>query len=205
MRAFIVIDLQNDFCPGGALPVHEGDRVVPLVNRLLTRFELVVASKDWHPPDHGSFAANHRGRRVGEQIDLDGLPQVLWPVHCVADTPGAAFHPQFDQARVDAVFLKGTDPAVDSYSCFFDNGHRRGTGLQQYLAERGVEEVVLAGLASDYCVRFSALDAVRLGLRTRVVLEACRGVELAAGDVQRAVAEMWAAGVEIVPPDALQM
>ncbi len=133
--ALILVDLQNDFCPGGALPVPEGDRVIPVVNRLMPRFGLVVATQDWHPPDHGSFAANHPGRHVGEVVELGGLPQVLWPMHCVRQTPGAELHPALDRRRLATVFRKGTDPQIDSYSGFFDNGRHKATGLGDYLRE----------------------------------------------------------------------
>ena len=203
MKALVVVDLQNDFCPGGALAVPEGDRVISLVNRIQPRFDLVVATQDWHPPGHLSFAANHPGRRPGEVIELAGLQQVLWPVHCVQDTPGAAFHPGWDRSRVRHVFQKGTDPEIDSYSTFFDNAHRRATGLAEFLKDQGVGEIYLAGLATDYCVKLSALDAVALGFPTAVVLDACRGVELHPGDVDRAVAEMKAAGVKMVASHSL--
>ena len=203
MNALVVVDLQTDFCPGGALAVPEGDRVIPLVNRIQSRFDLVVATQDWHPPDHLSFAANHPGRSPGEVIELNGLEQVLWPVHCVQGTPGAAFHPGWDPSRVRRVFQKGTDREIDSYSALFDNAHRRATGLGDFLKDRGVGELYLAGLATDYCVKFSALDAVALGFSTAVVLDACRGVELRPGDVDRAVAEMQAAGVKMVAGHSL--
>lgn len=198
MKALIIVDVQNDFCPGGALAVPEGDRVVPVINRLQARFDLVVATQDWHPPDHGSFAANHPGRQPGEFIELGGLEQVLWPVHCVQHTPGAAFHPDLDVARVAQVFQKGIDPNIDSYGAFFDNGHRRSTGLDDYLKERAVADVYIGGLATDYCVKYTALDAVRLGFATHVIEDACRGVNLEEGDVVRAVEEMRSHGVMIV-------
>jgi len=203
VKALVVVDLQNDFCPGGALAVPEGDRVIPLVNRIQPRFDLVVATQDWHPPGHLSFAANHPGRRPGEVIELAGLKQVLWPVHCVQDTPGAGFHPSLDLSRVRRVFRKGMDPEIDSYSTFFDNAHRRATGLAEFLNDQGVGEIYLAGLATDYCVKFSALDAVALGFSTAVVLDACRGVELRPGDAALAVAEMQAAGVKMVASHSL--
>jgi len=198
MKALILVDLQNDFCPGGALPVPEGDQAVAAANRLQPGFDLVVATQDWHPADHGSFAANHPGKRVGEVIELDGLAQVLWPAHCVENTPGADFHPALDCTAIARVFRKGTDPNVDSYSGFFDNGHRKATGLGQFLTERGVSDVYVCGLATDYCVKHTALDAVELGFGTRLILEACRGVNLAPGDVERAVEAMRAKGVEVV-------
>lgn len=198
MRALVIVDLQNDFVPGGALAVAEGDRVVPLVNRLQPYFELVVATRDWHPADHTSFAANHPGRRPGEVIEVHGRPQVLWPVHCVQGTPGAEYVAGLDRSRVAQEFFKGVDPDIDSYSGFYDNEHRRSTGLGEFLQERGVEDVTLVGLATDYCVRDSGLDARRLGFRVSVVEDACRGVELEPGDSERALADLRAAGVQVI-------
>jgi nicotinamidase/pyrazinamidase len=198
MKSLIIVDVQNDFCPGGALPVPEGDRVVDCINRVQPKFELVVATQDWHPADHGSFAANHPGHSPGEQIELAGLPQILWPVHCVQDTPGAELHPKLDRARIARVFHKGADPRVDSYSGFFDNGRRTSTGLGEYLKDHGVTDVYVCGLATDYCVKATALDAVALGFKTHLLEDGCRGVELREGDVQRAVEEMRRQGVVIV-------
>jgi nicotinamidase/pyrazinamidase len=197
MKALILVDLQNDFLPGGALAVPAGDQVIPLANRLQACFDHVVATRDWHPPQHLSFAANHAGRQPGEVVELDEQPQILWPVHCVQHTHGAELAAALDTSRIDHVCFKGTDPAIDSYSGFFDNGHRRSTGLDAYLAERGVDEVYILGLATDYCVKYTALDARRLGLKTWLVVDACRGVDLKPGDVQSAIAEMRDAGVEI--------
>ncbi len=197
MKALVMVDVQNDFCPGGALPVAEGDQVIPVINELQKRFDLVVATQDWHPPDHLSFAANH-DKAPGEIIDLNGSPQILWPVHCVQGSPGAEFVAGLETSRIQEVFRKGTDKQVDSYSGFFDNDHRHATGLGDYLKAQGVDEIYIAGLATDYCVKFSALDARRLGLKTSVVVDACRGVELQPGDVQRALEEMQQAGVQIV-------
>lgn len=198
MRALIVVDLQNDFMPGGALAVAEGDAVVAVANRLIPRFELVVATQDWHPAEHGSFAANHADRRPGEVIDLDGLDQVLWPVHCVQGGAGAAFHADLDVDGITEVFPKGQDPKVDSYSGFFDNGKRRATGLGDYLRAKGVDEVFVLGLATDYCVKFTALDAVALGFRTSLIADACRAVNLRPEDGAEAIAAMAEAGVAIV-------
>lgn len=198
MNALILVDLQNDFCPGGALPVPEADRVIPVANRLMRRFDLVVATQDWHPADHGSFAANHPGRSPGDLIQLAGLDQILWPVHCVQNTAGAEFHPDLDRSRIVAVFQKGTDPAIDSYSGFFDNGRRRATGLADFLRQRQVEGVYVCGLATDYCVKFTALDAASLGFKTHLIEDGCRGVELKPGDVGRAIAQMRAAGVVVL-------
>jgi nicotinamidase/pyrazinamidase len=198
MKALIITDIQNDFCPGGALAVAEGDAIIPLINRLQARFDLVVATQDWHPAGHGSFAANHPGKKVGDVIDLNGLEQILWPVHCVESTPGAAFHPALDRGRIARVFHKGTDAEIDSYSGFFDNGHRKATGLGEYLKEQGVDEVYLCGLTTDYCVKFSAFDAVALGFKTYVIEDACRAVNLHPGDAEKALEEMRTKGVEIV-------
>lgn len=173
-RALILVDLQNDFMPGGALPVPDGDAVVPVANRLMTGFELVVATQDWHPPDHLSFAANHPGRKPGDVIDLGGVRQVLWPAHCVQGTPGAAFHRDLDLRGVHHVVRKGTDREIDSYSGFFDNAHRKATGLEAFLRSRGVVELAIMGLATDYCVRFTAEDARALGFRVALIPEGCR-------------------------------
>jgi nicotinamidase/pyrazinamidase len=198
MKALLLIDLQNDFLPGGALAVQRGDEVLAPANGLQAGFELIVATQDWHPKNHVSFAANHPDKHPGDVIEVDGLRQVLWPIHCVAETPGAAFSPKLNTTRIARVFRKGTDPLVDSYSGFFDNGHRRGTGLAEFLRERNATEVYVLGLATDYCVKFTALDARLLGLRTFLVADACRGVDRTPGDVTAAIAEMRRAGVEIV-------
>ena len=198
MKALIIVDVQNDFCPGGALAVPGGDGIIPAINRFQAEFELVVATQDWHPANHGSFAANHPGRQPGDEIELGGLRQTLWPVHCVQDTPGAELHPALDRGPIAAVFRKGLDPTVDSYSGFFDNGRRQATGLEDFLRQRGADELFICGLATDYCVKYTALDAVALGFRTRLVAAACRGVELRPGDVARALAEMAAEGVAIL-------
>lgn len=198
MKALVLTDIQNDFLPGGALAVAQADAVIPVANALAKRFPLVVATQDWHPPDHGSFAANHPGKRPFDQITLNGLPQTLWPPHCVQNTPGADFGPGLRREVISRVFPKGTDRGIDSYSGFFDNGHRVSTGMGEWLKEQGVDELFLCGLTTDYCVKFSALDAVNLGFRVRVVLDACRGVNLQPGDVEAALQAMRRAGVEIV-------
>lgn len=198
MKALILVDLQNDFLSGGALAVPDGDAVIPLANRLQTVFPLVVATQDWHPPDHGSFAANHPGRRPFEQIDLAGLPQTLWPVHCVQDTRGAEFAPGLGRDRIARVFRKGTEADLDSYSGFFDNGHRRSTGLGEWLKEKDVTEVHVCGLATDYCVKFTVLDAVRAGFKAFLIEDACRGVNLQPDDTSRAVEKMRNAGAQVL-------
>jgi nicotinamidase/pyrazinamidase len=194
MNALILVDLQNDFLPGGALAVPHGDEVIPLVNELQQRFELVLATKDWHPPNHGSFAANHPGKKPGDRIILDGIEQILWPVHCVQHTHGAEFATAFDTSRIAHVFHKGTERNIDSYSTFFDNAHLRHTGLAHYLEKRGIKDIYLMGLALDYCVKYSALDAHQLGLNTHVIVDGCRGIGLEPGDIDRALEEMKRTG-----------
>ena len=198
MKILIIVDVQNDFCPGGALAVREGDAVVPIINELQSHFDLVVATQDWHPQNHKSFAANHEDKNVGEVIELGGLPQVLWPVHCVQNTNGAAFHPQLNTNKLAHIFRKGEDDAIDSYSGFFDNGHKRATGLGDWLKSHNATEVYVCGLATDYCVKFTALDAQQLGFQTFLIEDACRGVELNAGDIARSIDAMREAGVEVV-------
>jgi nicotinamidase/pyrazinamidase len=194
MNALILVDLQNDFLPGGALAVPDGDEVIPLADELQLRFDLVVATKDWHPSNHGSFAANHPGKKPGDRIILDGIEQILWPVHCVQHTRGAEFAPSFDTSRIAQIFHKGTERNIDSYSTFFDNAHRRHTGLAHYLEKRSIKKIYLMGLALDYCVKYSALDARHLGLTTYVILDGCRGIDLEPGDIARALEEMKLAG-----------
>lgn len=198
MGTLILVDLQNDFLPGGALAVPRGDETVAVANAVMACFARVVATQDWHPPEHGSFAANHQGRAPGEMIELGGVAQVLWPVHCVQDTPGSAFAPGLAVERIERVFVKGTDPGVDSYSGFFDNDRRSATGLGDDLRAHGETEVAVLGLATDYCVKATALDARRLGLRVQLIVDGCRAVDLQPGDGERAIAEMRAAGIEIV-------
>ena len=197
MKALILVDLQNDFVEGGALPVPDGKAVIPIANTVQTAFDLVVGTQDWHPPDHGSFAANHPGKKPGDQIILGGIEQTLWPVHCVQGTHGADFVPGLDRSQWAAVFQKGTNPQIDSYSALFDNGHKQATGLGDFLKKKGVTEVVVMGLATDYCVKFTVLDVLQLGFRADVILPGCRGVNLQKGDVQRAIDEMRDAGARI--------
>ena len=204
MKALILVDIHNDFLPGGALAVPRGDEVIPIANRLQSRFGLVVATQDWHPPGHGSFASTRPGRKPGDLAELAGLPQVLWPDHCVQGTAGAAFAPGLAMNRVEAIVRKGTDPTIDSYSGFFDNGQRKSTGLGDYLRGRGATDLYVLGLATDYCVKFTALDAVQLGFRTFLVQDGSRGVELSKGDVAKALDEARKAGVQIVRSDDVQ-
>lgn len=197
MKTLLLIDIQNDFMPGGALAVSGADEIIPVVNALMPRFDLIVATQDWHPADHGSFAANHPGKNIFDQIELDGLPQTLWPVHCVQNTGGALFAPGLDTRRIARVFAKGMHPRIDSYSGFFDNGHRASTGMGEWLKAQGVRELSIVGVATDYCVKFTVLDALQEGFHVNLITSACRGVNLQSGDVERALAEMQAAGAGI--------
>ena len=199
-HALLLIDLQNDFCTGGALAVNDGDATIAVANRLATAFSLrgdaVIASQDWHPANHGSFAAV-AGQPPYTPGELNGLPQTWWPEHCIQHSHGAQFHPQLDTSFIDAVFYKGQDATVDSYSAFFDNGQRRKTELDQWLKSRNITALVILGLATDYCVKFTVLDALALGYQVEVVRDGCRGVNLAPEDSDLALAEMAAAGAVI--------
>ena len=198
MRALLLIDLQYDFCPGGALAVAHGDETIPVANRLMPKFSTIIATQDWHPPEHGSFAVNHPGAKPYDLGELGGLPQVMWPAHCVQGTRGAELHEALDRNLITEVFRKGTDPAIDSYSGFFDNGHRKSTGLGDWLKARDIKEVVVLGLATDYCVKFTTLDARQLGFNVTLVVDGCRGVNINADDSDKAIAEMRDAGAAIV-------
>ncbi len=194
-RALLLVDLQYDFMPGGALAVPNGDEVVAVANQRIPLFDVVVASQDWHPPHHKSFASQHPGKKPGDVIELDGLRQNLWPDHCVQGTFGARLHADLDLQAAGEIFRKGIDANVDSYSAFFDNARRRSTGLSDWLRDAAVEELHLLGLATDYCVKFSALDAAEQGFETHVIAAGCRGIDLTPGDADRAWDEMRQAGV----------
>jgi nicotinamidase/pyrazinamidase len=188
--ALIMVDLQNDFIPGGALAVPAGDQVVSIANQVQSHFKHIIATQDWHPANHASFAVNQPGHAVG-----DG---VLWPVHCVQHTSGAALVNTLDIHRIERIFHKGTDPQIDSYSAFFDNEHRKETGLADYLHELKTTQLYILGLATDYCVKFTVLDARQLGFDVCVIENGCRGIDLAEGDSKRAIAEMHAAGARVI-------
>jgi nicotinamidase/pyrazinamidase len=198
MRALILVDLQYDFCKGGALEINGSEEIIPIANRLMPLFDIIVATQDWHPANHGSFAANHLWRKVGQVIDLNGLQQVLWCIHCVQNSFGAMFHNALNTEGVNKVVQKGTHPDVDSYSGFFDNGRRQQTELDDYLKSKGITEVYIMGLATDYCVKFTALDAVSLGYKTYLIKDGSRGVNLNKDDVKRAIDEMRNNGVKVV-------
>ncbi|MFM2246336.1 MAG: hypothetical protein RL071_2410 [Pseudomonadota bacterium] len=195
--ALVIVDLQNDFMPGGPLGVPGADALLPLIVERLDAFSTVVATQDWHPPGHGSFASSHPGAHPGELRELDGLPQVMWPDHCVAGTRGAELVDGLPLDRLTAVFRKGQDPRVDSYSGFFDNGRRGDTGLAAWLRGRGVRHLVVVGVATDYCVQYTARDAAALGFEVELWLPGCRGVELQTGDVARALDGLRTAGVVV--------
>jgi nicotinamidase/pyrazinamidase len=195
-EALVVIDLQNDFCPGGALAVAGGDEIVPLVNGMIAAAPHVILTQDWHPAGHSSFASSHPGRKPFEQMEMDYGPQTLWPDHCVQGSPGAEFHRDLAWTKAELVIRKGFRKAIDSYSAFYENDHATPTGLGGYLKERGIGRVLLAGLATDFCVAFSALDARRHGLEVAVRLEACRGIDLG-GSLAAMTARMQEAGVAL--------
>ena len=197
MNALIVVDIQNDFLPGGALAVPDGDSVIPVINRLMPRYDLVVATQDWHPADHLSFDSQHPDKQVGETIEVDSIPQILWPDHCVQGSLGAEFAGPLQVDRLDHVVQKGTDRRIDSYSGFFYNARKRTTGLEDYLRNENVQRVDVVGLATDYCVKFTALDAIDLGFQTTLWLAATRGVEMNPGDCAAAIQTMIEAGVTI--------
>ncbi|MEL7465642.1 MAG: bifunctional nicotinamidase/pyrazinamidase [Pseudomonadota bacterium] len=199
-RALIIIDVQNDFCPGGALAVGEGDEIVPVVNALQDRFDARVLTQDWHPADHSSFASNHDGAEPYSMIEMPYGPQVLWPAHCIQGSAGAAFHADL-RTDADLIVRKGYRAAIDSYSAFFENDHETPTGLHGYLQERGISSLVMCGLATDFCVRFSAVDAAKLGYDVTVVEDACRGIDLD-GSLAAAWAEMEGAGVKRAQSEA---
>lgn len=197
-EALIVIDVQNDFCTGGALEVPGGEEIVPRVNALMDEFQTRVLTQDWHPANHSSFAANHPGHKPHEVIEMPYGAQILWPVHCVQDTPGAAFHPDLDVSKAAHIVQKGFRPEIDSYSAFFENDHETPTGLDDYLSDKGVDHLTLVGLAFDFCVLYSALDARRLGYVVTVVEGACRGIDLN-GSLEDARAAMLDAGIVLEP------
>jgi nicotinamidase/pyrazinamidase len=194
--ALIVIDVQNDFCPGGALAVSDGDAILSGVNALMAEFGAVVLTQDWHPADHASFAANHPGAAPFSMTEMPYGPQVLWPSHCVQGSAGAVFHPALDTSRADLILRKGFRPAIDSYSAFFENDHNTQTGLDGYLRDRGISKLVLAGLATDYCVAYSALDAARLGYEVTVRMDLSRAIDMD-GSLAAMQARMDAAGIRL--------
>lgn len=198
MKALLLIDIQNDFLPGGALEVKSGNDILPIINNLQKVFHNIVATKDWHPQNHKSFADNHQGKKPGDVILLGGLDQILWPVHCVQHSRGAEFPEELNVSNIDQVVYKGEDPEIDSYSGFFDNGHKKKTNLDNYLKSKNIDELYLAGLATDYCVKFTALDALQLGYKVHVIVDATKAVNIQKNDFEKALDEMKSTGVNLI-------
>lgn len=196
MHALLVIDVQNDFCPGGALAVAGGDEIIAGINMLMGQFDAVVLTQDWHPAGHSSFASIHSEKSPYDMIEMPYGPQVLWPDHCIQGTEGAAFHPVLETNQADLIIRKGYNPAIDSYSACFENDHKTSTGLEGYLRTRGIAEVTLVGLALDFCVNYSAVDAAQLGFKTHVRTDLCRAIDLN-GSLEEAMSAMRAAGVHL--------
>ena len=196
-NALIVIDVQNDFCPGGALAVPEGDQIVAGINALMPEFDAVILTQDWHPSGHSSFASSHAGKGPYETVEMPYGTQVLWPDHCVQGSGGADFHKDLDTTRADIIIRKGYNPAIDSYSAFFENDQTTPTGLEGYLKTRGISDVTMVGLATDFCVNFSALDAAKLGLKVSVRMDLCRAIDLD-GSLAAATAAMKDTGVTLI-------
>jgi nicotinamidase/pyrazinamidase len=196
MKTLIIIDLQNDFIPGGALEVPGGDKIIPVINRLQEKFELVIATQDWHPDNHMSFASNHQGKKPFDTIKWKGMDQVLWPDHCIQNSPGAEFHPELDARKVEAIFRKGMDKNIDSYSGFYDNGHEKNTGLTGYLRERNASELYFCGLAADVCVNFSLQDALKEGFSATLIEDATNPID--EDEFEKIKKELIAKGCRII-------
>lgn len=204
MKALLIVDMQNDFMPDGPLGVPGAHEIIPLINQLMKQFPLVVACQDWHPKDHTSFAINHPGAKEGEAIELSGIRQVLWPAHCVQNSPGAQLVSDLDGSKIDHVIHKGTDKWIDSYSTFFDNAHRKKTSLADYLFEQDVDTIYLVGVATDYCIYFSALDALELGFKVHIIKDGCRGINLHQGDVEKAMKTLKEKGAHLISSEEIE-
>lgn len=203
MKALILVDVQNDFMPGGPLEVKDGDKIIPIIQKLIQYpFDAIVATKDWHPKDHCSFARTHR-LAPGDAIMHNGIEQILWPEHCIQETEGANFYPGWDTSKIHKIFYKGVDKDIDSYSTFFDNEKKRSTGLNEYLNEKGIKNVYIAGLATDYCVKYSVIDAARLGFNTFVIIDGCRGINMHPDDTKTSIEEMIREGAHIITSEKL--
>jgi nicotinamidase/pyrazinamidase len=201
MKALIIVDVQNDFTTGGALEVPHGEKIIPLINMVNGSFELIVATQDWHPENHKSFASNHEGKNTFDKILLDGLEQILWPDHCIQGSFGAEFHPDLRLNNMEAIFRKGMNTGIDSYSGFYDNGHKKSTGLAGYLRERNVKEVYVCGLAGDYCVFYTAKDAIKEGFITSIIEDATRSLNQ--DDFEKAKKEILALGGRVMKSEML--
>ena len=202
-NALIIVDVQNDFCPGGALPVPEGDKIIPVINGISKKFFKVIATQDWHPENHISFAKTHN-KNVGEVVEIDGVKQILWPVHCVEGSSGANFHKDLDLSNVDLILRKGRNPLIDSYSAFFENDKKTETGLHYYLKGLGINDVYICGLALDYCVYYTAMDSVKLGFNTYVILDATKGVDVPEGNIEKATSHMEKEGIRLIKSSDLR-
>ena len=202
-KTLLIVDMQKDFMPGGALGVPDADRIAPLLNRVMPRFPLVLATQDWHPADHASFDTSHPGKHAGDMVTVQGIPQILWPVHCVQDTKGSEFVAGLNQQPIKTVFYKGTDKWIDSYSAFFDNAREKSTGLDDYLKAKNIKELYIAGVATDYCVLYSVIDALDLGYTIFVLVDCCRGINLDPQDVEDSLATMLEKGANIIQSTVL--
>lgn len=201
MKTLIVIDAQNDFMPGGSLAVPDGDKIVPIINKIQPKFDLVVASQDWHPQDHISFASNHAGKKPFEEIEVHNNPQTLWPDHCVQDTHGAFFHPDLHTQKWEAIFRKGTDHNIDSYSAFYDNGRLKSTGLAGYLKDKGASQVFFCGLAADICVYYSIYDAFKEGFACFLIEDASKPLDVKA--FEKIKSELTYLGIQIISSESI--
>jgi len=202
MRALLIVDVQNDFLPGGSLEVPGGAAVISVINSLQDNFDLVVATQDWHPSDHGSFASNHEGKEPMEKTQLNGLEQILWPDHCIQESKGAEFPEDLETKKIEAIFRKGMDNGIDSYSGFYDNGHKKSTGLADFLKGRNVVDLYVTGLAGDICVNYTVLDALKEGFKTKLIIDATRPVD--EQDFKEAVENMKAKGADIIQSEDIK-
>ena len=201
MKTLIIVDAQNDFMPGGALEVREGDKIIPIINKIIPKFDLIIATQDWHPSSHKSFATNHPGKKEFEIIDLNGLEQRLWPAHCVQGTSGAEFHPDLDGNAIETIFRKGMEEGIDSYSGFFDNGHKKTTGLAGFLREKGAEDLYFCGLAADICVYFTIKDALAEGFKATLIEDAT--IPLIQEEYEKAREDILARGGKLMTSEKL--
>jgi nicotinamidase/pyrazinamidase len=197
-QALLLVDIQNDFFPGGTLGVNGADALFPLANDVQPLFANIIATKDWHPANHKSFATNHSHHQIHDIILLNGIQQILWPDHCIQNSTGSEFHPTLKTDRIQKIIYKGIDPEIDSYSAFFDNAHQRNTGLDAYLKEQGITDLYIMGLATDYCIRYSVLDALSLGYNTFVITDGCFGIDQQPGDIEEALNTMEAQGAKLI-------